>query len=136
MSKDIFEEASRLKLRFKSDMGTELHPEYLWGMREEDLDAIYRPISIEMSADSHSLLKAATKEQTLNQLRVDIIKHIIAYNRDAAASKAEVAELNRDLRELREISNDKAKQTLLKKPKSSIDAEIAKLEAKIAKAKA
>jgi hypothetical protein len=72
----MFEKATRIKLRF--NYRGKLSVEDLWDLSLEDLDKMYGLLRGEQkAANNDSLLKTATKETTLLNLRVDLVKHVV-----------------------------------------------------------
>lgn len=71
---NIFAQATQLKLRFYHN-GV-ITVEDLWDLSDNELHTIYVEIYQSLSSSEVGLLKSITKEERLNQLRLDIIKYI------------------------------------------------------------
>ena len=89
---NIFEEASRLKLRFNLQQGN-LTAEQLWDLKEESL--IDYEETLEETADTFVKRKRRvstikTKEQKLTELRLAIVTHILDTKR--AESEIQISE--------------------------------------------
>lgn len=82
---NIFEQASRLKLRFSTDRG-DIDTEQVWGLPlsstvgKLNLDDLARGLHQSLSTQTMSFVGASvvSKEAELNTLRLEIVKHIIA----------------------------------------------------------
>lgn len=78
---NIFEQASKTKLRFQTPSGI-LNVEDLWNLSLEQLDKLAQSFArkVESSRETSyipSFVTRKTKEEMLNILRFEIIKHII-----------------------------------------------------------
>lgn len=90
----IFERASKQKLRFQTARGM-LSVEDLWDLSVEQLDAIFKPLNKSAKEqDEESLLDTtkASKEKTMLNLQIDIIKHIVEVKLTAQAATRARAE--------------------------------------------
>ena len=134
MSANIFEQASRLGLRFNSGKGL-LSSEHLWQLPltsstgKTNLDDIARSISAEIkSSVQESFVTDSTKASQLEVLRLDIVKRIIEVKiaeRDAEKNKREVAARKQQL--LEALSNKKA-DSLTKMSEAELEAELKNLD--------
>lgn len=120
---NIFEQASRKKLRFASNKG-ELTVEQLWDMpltsnNKFDLDATARVVNQDLrgvTEESFVAIKPDPRKPEL-ELKLEILKHIIAVKIKAqqdAASAAEKAEKRRKLHEALANQEDKALASMSK----------------------
>lgn len=101
---DLFEKASRLKLRFSSAAGL-LSVEQLWDLpittkakNAADLASIARDLNQKLKANSDDdlpFLSTAKKADGETQLAFDIVKHVVEAKK-AEAEKAAEAAANRD----------------------------------------
>ena len=127
--KNIFETATRKKLRFPSDRG-DLSTEQLWDLTLPDLDAIAR--------DVNKALKGVTEESFLDTsphpdkprftLQLNILKHVIDVKQTEAQAmldRAKRAEKRRKLTEALEVKDDQAIQ---KKSRAALEKELAELD--------
>ena len=93
---NIFEQASRQKLRFETTRGT-LISDDLWAIDLQIVDDIAIHFNKKLSEDGKtSFIKDVSKNNEMNQLKFDIAKHIIDVRlkdiedaNDAVARKAE-----------------------------------------------
>jgi hypothetical protein len=124
---NIFEQATRASLRFKTDRG-ELTTEQVWDLMLTSLDSLARGVNKELKDVSEESFipkaksAAQTKHQKLLELRLEILKHIIAVKieeadaKEAAAVKA--AKRTKILEALAEKDDDalkgKTREELLK----------------------
>ncbi len=131
---DIFEKASRIKLRFTTNRG-ELTVEDLWGMHLTsksgfDLDTIAKDVNRELKAlGEESFVETKVnpaKEAT--ELRLDILKYVIAAkqreNQEAQARAGRKAERERLMAAL----ENKQQQELSGMTAEQIQARIAELD--------
>lgn len=98
MTMNIFEQASKKKLRFVSNRG-ELTTEQLWDMPLQsksgfDLDTLAKEVNrgIKASAEESFVTTKASPATTTLELQLEVLKHIIAVKIEAAASAAKRAE--------------------------------------------
>lgn len=103
---NIFEQASRLKLRFESEMG-HLSVEQLWELPLKasstskasvrfNLNDLAKSVHRELKAtEEEDFVDTASKPEDLNVLRLEILKHIIAIKQAEATAKAEAADRKR-----------------------------------------
>ena len=95
---NMFEQASRLKLRFAVGTRVNLTVENLWDLpltnvKGEDLDHIAIELQEKLSTNEKSFVvqQSKNKETQLNQLKFDIVKYII----DVRLEEQKVANLER-----------------------------------------
>jgi hypothetical protein len=134
---NIFERASLAKLRFESEIGA-LTTENLWDLpltgkrtAQVDLDKLARGVNRELKEieDGSFVNTAPDPRKTELELKLDILKHVIAAKiaqREAAEKAASLAERKR---KLLAVLASKEEQELVGKSKEEIEAEIAALEA-------
>ena len=71
----MFEKAARLKLRFKSSLSVE----DLWDLSPNALDAIFKDLNAQTKVrKEESLLDYRSTEDTIVDLKIDIVKHIVS----------------------------------------------------------
>jgi|SRR6478736_6773840 len=80
-SANIFEQASRNRLRFQTTTGV-LNAEDLWNLPLENLDKLAQGYARQAESSSvtsyiPTFVKRKTKEETLTLLRFEIVKHVI-----------------------------------------------------------
>lgn len=98
---DIFEQASRLKLRYNAPNGL-LNTEDLWGVGLATLDAMAVKLQDELQSQSRSFISEVrdTVADKRKQLEFDVVKRVIDVKlaeRDAAKLKREKAEQRQKL---------------------------------------
>ena len=75
---NIFEIASRRKIRF--DYKGQLSVSDLWDLDVQELDIIFKILSVnKRQVSEESLLQTTSTENTLLNMKIDIIKHIVDY---------------------------------------------------------
>lgn len=92
----MFEKASRMKLRFKSDVGT-LSVEDLWDLALAQLNKLAKSLNKELkSIEEEDFLQVKSKEDTIAKLRFDLVLYILNVKKgeaderkNARAKKAE-----------------------------------------------
>ena len=105
----MFEKASRLKIRFSSKKGL-LTTEDLWSLplkstssQQVDLDEVAKAVHLELKeSEEISFVAPVTASNSATQLKMDIVKHIIAVKlveRDAAQKLRETKEKKEKIRE-------------------------------------
>jgi len=110
---DIFEQATRKKLRFSLNGGAEtISTEELWELKLEDLDRIAQAINKKLKEEKgeESFLSKKKKTNTTLVLKLDILKSIIETKQEEAevakskaANKAQIALLE-DLLEKKKLN--------------------------------
>ncbi|AND75444.1 hypothetical protein FDH01_gp178 [Acinetobacter phage vB_AbaM_ME3] len=135
----LFEKASRLKLRFPSTRG-ELTVEQLWDLA---LTAKTGSSLNSIAVDLHSELRASTQisfvdnsvqseADKLNQLRFDIVKHIIDTRMAENKTKLDRQRLDEQRAAIREAIEAKQKEALTSGSLEDLQAQLAILDAKAA----
>lgn len=106
---DIFERASRAQLRFEVSKGLAT-TEDLWGLSLESLDKIAIKVNKALKEEegTESFIGVKSKTQTQNQLRLDILKHIIDAKIKAKDAAAARAANQAKVSQLKELINKKA----------------------------
>lgn len=131
---NIFERASRAKLRFASSVG-DLTAEQLWDLPltakqdRPNLDSVARAVSRELkSLDEDSFVNVTPDPRKADlELRLDILKRVIeAKQADKAAAESRAANAERK-RKLLDALAAKDDQALAGMSREDIQAEIAKL---------
>lgn len=131
---DIFETATREKLRFNSTIGL-LSVEQIWDLplvakgERPNLDAIAREVSRslrELGEESFVELKPDPRKSTF-ELQLAILKHVIAAKLAIKAAAEKAAENAERKRKLLAALSSKEEAELVSMTKEQIEAEIAKL---------
>lgn len=125
----IFEQASRLKLRFDSTKG-QLATEDLWGLplvsdRSESLNSIAKRVNKELKAEGEEdfVGTKTAKSATLN-LKLDIVKHIISVRLAENEAKHAKAATETKKALLEEILAKKKNEALEGKSIEELEAEL------------
>lgn len=75
---DMFEKASRLKIRFASRRGA-LVVDDLWDLPLTELDAIYKRLNAQAKqAKEESLLDVRSDEDKILDVSIEIVKHVVS----------------------------------------------------------
>ena len=97
MEKNIFEFATRNRLRFPYKGNATV--EDLWQVSVQELDAIYKVLKAqEKEANGESLLQVKSKDDTVLEAKIAIVKHIVEVKL-AEAEKAKKALENKQKRD-------------------------------------
>jgi hypothetical protein len=132
---NIFERASRAKLRFPSSVG-DLTSEQLWDLpltatkgSRPDLDGVARAVHTELkSIEEGSFVNVAPDpRKTELELKLEIVKHVIANKLADAAAAAKRTETAERKRKLLAALASKEEQALSGMTKEQLEAEIAAL---------
>lgn len=133
---NIFEHASRIKLRFESGVGL-LTAEQVWDLpliatgNKANLDAMARAASKELrdlGEESFVELKPDPRK-AVAELKLDIIKHVIAVKLAEKSAREKAAETLEQKRKLLAALDSKQTEKLSNMSEEQIRAEIAKLGA-------
>jgi hypothetical protein len=133
---DIFERAARGKLRFASSVG-DLTAENIWDLpltakgERPNLDGIARAVFSELKSLEEGSFVTVTPDprKVEMELRLDILKHVIAAKLEAKATAEKAAENAERKRKLLAALASKEEAELTGMSKDQIEAEIAKLDA-------
>lgn len=130
---NLFEQASRLKLRWLSPRG-ELTSEQLWDLpltskNGFDLDSIAKTVNAELKACSEESFVATKKNPTEEMwaLRLDILKHVIASKIADEQKRAVAAEVAAKRQKIMAALSAKQDQALEGKSIEELQAELAAL---------
>lgn len=112
---DIFERASRAKLRFDSSKGN-LSTEDLWGLSLESLNtiAVKTDKAIKDEGQTNFIGKQTTTASK-NELRLDILKHVIKAKLDAKEAAATRAANQAKVDKIKDLIANKADAELANK---------------------
>jgi hypothetical protein len=135
---NIFERASRAKLRFSTSVG-EITTEQLWdlpltsrrgGTNAVDLDTLARGVHSELKSieeGSFVDVRPDPRKVTL-ELQLDVLKHVIQAKLDAKAAAEKAAENAERKRKLLSALANKEEAELTNMTKEQIEQEIARLD--------
>lgn len=135
MSENIFEQASRLKLRFETTKGL-LSVEDLWQLSLQSLDTIAKAVNRKLKeVAEESFIPAPIRTNSASaelQLKLDLLKHVITTL--DAETKAKLARSKRqaDLAQLRQLAAAKTNEALASQSLEDILKKISELEAETA----
>ena len=125
---NIFEVASRLKLRFLVTGRGNLAVEDLWDLSEKQLNSIYTELAAESrNSEVESLIEPSVEDKALS-LRKDVVRHVFGVKkaeRVELAAKAQKRERRARLLEIRARKQDAELEAL---DLEALDVEIAELE--------
>jgi len=111
----MFEKASRLKLRF-AYKGL-VSAEDLWDLPVRALDSVYKQLVKEEKAqEEESLLDKRSNANTVLNLQVSIIKHVVATKLDEQEKRKDTKEKAERKQKVLEIISSKQDQVLLDMP--------------------
>lgn len=116
---NMFEKASRCTLRFDSARGL-LSVEHLWQMPLTDrsgdgfsLDALAKAVNKELrDSEEESFVEEKSSRSGVLELKLDILKHIIAVRKDEAKEKERRIAAAQQLRKIDEILESKEDDAL------------------------
>lgn len=127
---EIFEKAAKIKLRFSTPQG-QLSVEELWDYGLPSLDAIAKAVNklLRDEGEETFLPSTTNKPATQNDLRLEILKHIIAVRVQEQEDRKTRSERLAKLAQLKELAANKANEQLASKSLEDIHKEIEKMEA-------
>jgi len=122
----LFEVATREKLRFP--FKGLISVEDLWDLSLTNLDEVFKSLKAkEKRVNEESLLSSKTKEDTILDVQIEIVKHIFQTKKEEAAAKLLEKENKEKVQKLLRIKEQKENQALMDMSLEDIDKEIAKL---------
>lgn len=125
---NIFEQASRKRLRFNSAKGT-LSVEDLWELSLESLDTIGRAVNKQIKdSDEESFIIKKTPANTTLHLQLDIIKRVIEVKQEEADKKKLAKERAEKRAQLLDLIGKKEISALEGKSIDELKAELAGLD--------
>lgn len=130
----MFEQASKIKLRFDSIRGA-LNVEDLWTLpltskNGMDLDTIAKQVNRKLkdSDDEESFVVTSSGANTLDKLRLDILKHIIQVKLEEREKRAKAAEIKEKKQQILEIIERKQNAELESKDLADLNKMLEELE--------
>lgn len=126
---DIFEKASKLKLRFASSKG-QISTEDLWDLSLTNLDSLAKTVnkSLKEEAEESFIGERKSSSTTLQELRLDILKHVISVKLEEKENARIRAEKNAKIAQLKELLNSKKNEELASKSSDEIEKMLSELE--------
>lgn len=108
---DLFIMATRQKFRFP--FKGQVSVEDLWDMNVRDLDTVFKALNAQAKqADEESLLTTKTKEDSILEAKIAIVKHIVSEKLAEVEAKRLRAEQNERKNRIAEILADKQDEEL------------------------
>lgn len=124
----MFEQASRLKLRFKTPKGI-LTTEDVWDLTLEQLDQLAKNLNKDLKEQSEeSFIKTKTSANKELELKFEIVKHIITVRMTEAEKIKERAEKRKKKQHLLELIAQKENEALSSKSLDDLRKELMELE--------
>ena len=112
---EIFEKASKTKLRFSTSKGV-VSVEDLWDFSLPSLDTIAKSVNKELKAETEeSFISEKSSTNKTLELKLDILKHIIKYKLAEKEASVQRAEKQAKLAQLKELITTKANAQLAEK---------------------
>ena len=125
---NIFEEASRKKLRFSVPKGT-INTEDLWDLSLESLDEIAKMLNRQLKAmDEESFITTRTKENSIVNHRFEIVVHIIKVKMEEVEKKKLAKERAEKRAQLKELIEKKMRSAQEEKSIEELEKELALLD--------
>lgn len=128
-NKDVFAQASRKKVRFevalsKRKVSAVVSSEELWDLSLEDLNTAAIACYNQLQASAVSFIGEPVESDTLAQLKLDVIKYIIAVKKEEAQLAKTLAEKAVKKQLLAQHIFDKQNQALSSKSLEELQAEL------------
>lgn len=131
MSENLFEKASRLKLRFQAKQGL-LSVEDLWDLSLSALDMLAQSVNRELQSETEvSFLPTKRKATSHNGMRLELLKYVISVRVDEADKAKVRAEKRAKLDMLRSLAETKAVEQFASQSLDEIKRQIADLESDV-----
>lgn len=132
---NIFEQASRLKLRFSTNRG-DLTVEQLWDLplqskTQFDLDSVAKSVYQDLKGRAEESFVAASTDPMKGRLELmlEILKHIIQAKQDENAAKVNKARVEQERARIAEIIDKKQDAALENETVEQLQARLAALKA-------
>lgn len=124
----MFEKASRLKLRFSSDVGN-IATEDLWDLNLKQLNTIAKNLNKKLKdAEEEDFLEEKSAEDTKLKLSFDIVLHVLKTKKDELEKRKNAAEKREQQQKLMGILSKKQDASLEKLSEEEIQKKIAELD--------
>lgn len=103
--------------------------EDLWDMNVRDLDAVFKALNAQAKqADEESLLTTKTKEDSILEAKIEIVKYIVTFKLEEAEAKRIRAEQKEKKNRIAEILADKQDEELRGKSVAELTAMLNAME--------
>lgn len=124
---NVFEIATREKLRFPYKGSISV--EDLWDLSPANLDTVFKSLNAEKKqAETESLLSAKTDADTILDIKLSIVRHIVAVKLAEAEKRAKAKEIKEQKQKIMEIIANKQDAALQNKSVEELQAMLAGLE--------
>ena len=121
---EMFINASRLKLRFKTSVGS-LLIEDLWDVTLESLNTLAKSLNKELKeAQEESFIGTKSKANAILELKFEIVKFVIKVKLEEAETKKNAAEKKAIKEKIMELINRKKDEALSSKSIEELEAEL------------
>lgn len=140
---NIFEKATKLKLRYPTGSIGDINTEQLWDLPltakragQPDLDRTAQNLAKQLRElpEESFVRKANNSDRSNVELALDVVKHIITYKQDAATAAANRIKKADEASRLREILAKREDEKLEKLDEAEITARLARLDAESSEA--
>lgn len=126
---NIFERASRAKLRFESGKG-QLSTEDLWTLSLTSLDSIAKSVNKKIKDQGEeSFIEEKSNEDTEEVLRLDILKHVINSKKTSIEAAKKASETKAQIEQLQNLLLVKKTEELSKLSPAEIEEKLNALKA-------
>lgn len=120
----MFEKASRVKLRFKANVGL-VSVEDLWDLTLTSLDNIAKDLNKQIKAEAEeSFITVKSKSNATLELGFEIVKHVIKVKLEEAEVKKQAAEKKARKAQIMELISQKQNEALSAKSLEELQAEL------------
>lgn len=124
---NVFEIATREKLRFPYKGSISV--EDLWDLSPANLDSVFKSLNAEKKqAETESLLSAKTDADTILDIKLSVVRHIVAVKLAEAEKRAKAKEIKEQKQKIMEIIANKQDAALQNKSVEELQAMLAGLE--------
>lgn len=124
---NLFETASRQKLRFKANNG-QVSVEDLWDLPLTQLDAMAKELRRQTRDTEESFIENVKIDKTL-ETRFEIVKHVIRVRMEERQAKQDAKDRDARRKVLLEQIENRQQAELASKPLAELQAELAALDA-------
>ena len=124
---NIFETATRRKMRFP--FKGSISVEDLWDLTHDNLDTVFKTLNAEKKqVETESLLSTKSASDTELDIKIDIVRHIVAVKLSEAEKRAKAKEIKAQKQKIMEIIATKQDAALNNKSVEELQAMLAGLE--------
>jgi len=121
---EFFEKASRLKLRFKTSVGS-IATEDLWDVTLESLNTLAKSLNKELKdAQEESFIGTRSKANTILELKFEIVKYVIKVKLEEAETRKNAANKKAAKEKIMELINRKKDEALSSKSIEELEKEL------------